>query len=350
MDKVRIAVIGCGSIANHYHMPALKQCQGVEWGTACDIIPERAAEAQEKFGFEKTTANYREVLADPSIDAVFILTKIECHAEISIAAAMAKKDIFMQKAIAYSLAEARKIMDAVKKNDVKMTISFMHRYFDESIKAAEIIKSGVLGELQNIRVRNATKNPESTAASYGGCMMDIGGHGIDFIRSITGEEIIKVLSLNKMGSDAGGYGWDANLNGDELFAVQMYQLSSGVRVIHEIFWSQVSKTERFDAEVYGRKGALYIRNPFLEKKLLLGRARGETLNDIDWEYSEYEKTFFGQRHHELFIDDLRYGKNLSLSCADGFAAIAAIEGARRSMVSGHWETVYKPTDGGGKTV
>jgi predicted dehydrogenase len=350
MDKVRIAVIGCGSIANHYHMPALKQCQGVEWGIACDIIPERAEGARKKFGFEKTAADYREVLADPSIDAVFILTKIECHAEISIAAAAAKKHIFMQKAIGYSLAEARKIMDAVEKNGVKMSISFMHRYFDESIKAREIIKSGILGELQNIRVRNATKNPESTAPGYGGCMMDIGGHGIDLIRSLTGEEIVQVLSLNKMGGGIGGCGWEGNLNGDELFAVQMYQLSSGIRVIHEIFWSQVSKTERFDTEVYGRKGVLYIRNPFLEKELLLGRAWGEAANGIDWEYPEYEKTFFGQRHHELFIDDLRYGKNLSLSCADGFAAIAVIEGARRSMVSGHWEMVYKPTDRGGKTV
>jgi predicted dehydrogenase len=342
MDKINVAVIGCGAIANHYHLPALQLCEGAVLQIVCDIIPERAEKARADYGFKKACTDYREVLADSNIDAVFILTKIDSHAEIAIAAANAKKNIFMQKAIGYSLAEARKIMDVVEKNKIHMAMSFMHRYFDESLKATEIIKSNVLGELQNLRVRNATKNPESTAASYGGCMMDIGGHGIDLIRALTGMNIIRVLSLSKMGGETGGYGWDANLNGDELFAVQSYELENGLKATHEIFWSQVSKTTRFDAEVYGRKGVLYIRNPFIDKELLLGVARGESFNGIDWEFPEYEKTSFGVYHHQLFIDDLRYGTRNSLSCTDGFSAIAVIEAARRSMATGKWEDVYKP--------
>ena len=341
MDKVKIAVIGCGSIANHYHMPALKKCEGVILKTACDLIQERAEKAKAEYGFEKTCADYREVLADKEIDAVFVLTKIECHAIISIAAAEAKKNIFMQKALGYSLAEARRIMDSVEKNRVMMTVSFMHRYMDESLKAAEIVKSGVLGKLENMRVRNPTRNPRSTAASFGGCMMDIGGHGIDLIRSITGKNVAKVLSLSKDGS-GGGHGWEANLNGDEIAAVQIYELEDGLKVIHEIFWSQVSKTGRFDAEVYGRQGALFVRNPFEKNELILGISKTEAYDGVDWSYPEYPKTFFGQYHHQLFIDDIRNGTRKSLSCADGFAAIAVIEAARHSMATGKWENVYKP--------
>ena len=179
-------------------------------------------------------------------------------------------------------------------------------------------------------------------------MMDIGGHGIDLIRALTGKNIVKVLSISKMGGEAGAYGWNGNLNGDELFAVQAYELEDGIKAVHEIFWSQVSKTERFDVEIYGRRGSLFIRNPFETKELLLGRARGEAGKGIDWEYPEYEKTFFGLYHHQLFIDDLRSGGHQSLSCADGFAAIAVIEAARRSMATGKWEEVLTPENRGGK--
>ena len=172
--------------------------------------------------------------------------------------------------------------------------------------------------------------------------MDIGGHGIDLIRSLTGKNIVRVLSLGKMSGEAGSYGWEGNLNGDELYAVQSYELESGLRVIHEIFWSQVSMTSRFEAEIYGRKGTLYIRNPFIGKDLYLGLSQGEANKGVDWKSPEYEKTSFGVYHHQLFIDDLRNGTSNSLGCADGFAAIAVIEAARRSMATGKWEDVLSP--------
>lgn len=342
MEQVRIAVIGCGSIANSYHMPALQHVNGVIWRWACDLIEERAEKARQDYGFEKVTTDYREVLADPDVDAVFIFTKIDSHAEIAIASARAGKQIFMQKAIGYSLAEAQTILDTVRECEVQMTMSFMHRYFDETRKAKEIIESGVLGELQNIRVRNATKNPEHTAPSYGGCMMDIGGHGIDLVRSLCGQDIRRVLSLSVGGGGTGAYGWDANLNGDETYAVQMYELEDGTHAMHEIFWSQVSKTDRFDVEVFGRKGGIYIRNPFTKENLLVGTTKEGIEKDSSWEYPDYEETFFGAWHHQLFIDDVRYGTHNSLSAEDGFKAIAVIEAARRSMVSGKWEETLQP--------
>lgn len=342
MEKVRLGVIGAASmIAREYHLPALSKCEGVEFEMACDLNLERLKEVKEQYGFNKVTDNYKDVLADPDVDAVVILTKIDTHAEISMAAAKAKKQIFMQKAISYSLEEAQRIIDTVKESGVQMTISYMHRYFDECRKAAEIIQSGELGEIQYVRMRNSTKNAENIAASYGGCIMDIGGHGIDLIRSLFHKDIVKVKTLYSEEKSINTGGWSANLNGDETVALLMYELEGGAQVIHEILWSHVSKTDRFEVEVTGRKGSLYIRNPFMEEKLCLGIAEQGVEHGITWSSPETEHTFFGQRHHQLFVDDVRFGTHYSLTAEDGFDVLGVVEAARRSMESGDWETPVK---------
>ena len=91
----------------------------------------------------------------------------------------AGKHIFSQKPFAYNIEEGRKIIRAVDEAGVKLTPSFMHSYMDGSIAARRIVEEGKIGEIRHIRMRNATKNPFDSAPGYGGCMMDIGCHGMD---------------------------------------------------------------------------------------------------------------------------------------------------------------------------
>ena len=91
MKKIRFGVIGCGSIANEYHLPALRRVEGAQLVWACDLIEERAQKAKDDFGFEKYTLDYHDILNDSSIDAVCIFTKIEMHATLCIEAAAAGK-------------------------------------------------------------------------------------------------------------------------------------------------------------------------------------------------------------------------------------------------------------------
>ena len=127
-----------------------------------------ARKIAKQYGFEKATDNYREVLADQDVDMVVILTRVDMHAQLAIEAAKAGKHIFMQKSIACSLEDAQKVVDEAKANGVKLAISFMHRYFDESIEARKIIQSNALGEIHTVRVRNFTRNSIDKAGLYGG--------------------------------------------------------------------------------------------------------------------------------------------------------------------------------------
>lgn len=77
MKKIRFGVIGCGSIANEYHLPALRRVEGAQLVWACDLIEERAQKAKDDFGFEKYTLDYHDILNDSSIDAVGIMRNMK---------------------------------------------------------------------------------------------------------------------------------------------------------------------------------------------------------------------------------------------------------------------------------
>ena len=86
MDKVRIGIIGCGGIANGKHLPALKRNKYVEMVAFCDIVAERAEKAAAEYGTEgaKSYTDYKDLLADDSIDAVHVLTPNREHSFITV--------------------------------------------------------------------------------------------------------------------------------------------------------------------------------------------------------------------------------------------------------------------------
>ena len=83
---IKIAVIGCGRIANIKHFPALAEIEGVHIKYAVDLIGERAEQAKEKYGCDFAETDYHIALRDPEITAVYVLTPNYAHYEITMAA------------------------------------------------------------------------------------------------------------------------------------------------------------------------------------------------------------------------------------------------------------------------
>jgi len=86
MEKIKVAVIGCGTIANNSHIPNYLKSGKAEIVYFCDILPERAQAAVEKYGCGVAVTDYKDVLADPQVEAVSVCTPNHVHAEIAIAA------------------------------------------------------------------------------------------------------------------------------------------------------------------------------------------------------------------------------------------------------------------------
>ena len=88
MSKLKVAIIGCGGIANGKHMPSLAQVPEVEMVAFCDIVVERAEKAAKKFGIEgaRVYADYTELLKKEELDVVHVCTPNRSHSFITVAA------------------------------------------------------------------------------------------------------------------------------------------------------------------------------------------------------------------------------------------------------------------------
>ena len=111
MDRLRIGVIGLGWFGE-IHCDAIVGVADLELAALCTRTPERLAAMASKFKVAKTTRDYREMLADPEIDAVSIVTMWDQHTEPAIAALEAGKHVFLEKPMASTVEDCKRIIAA----------------------------------------------------------------------------------------------------------------------------------------------------------------------------------------------------------------------------------------------
>ncbi len=195
MAKIKVGVIGCGTIANIAHIPSYMNNDDVEIKYFCDIIKERADEAVEKYGCGTAILNYEEILNDEEITAVSICTPNDCHAKISIAALNAGKDVLCEKPAARTYEEAQKMKEAQNKTGKILNIGVVNRFNDGVNKIKELIEQGELGNIHHVYVsfRSHRSIPGLGGAfttkdiSGGGVLIDWGVHFFDIVMYCCGD-------------------------------------------------------------------------------------------------------------------------------------------------------------------
>ena len=150
MAKLKIGFIGCGGIANSKHFPGMsQQKEYVDMVAFCDLIPERAEKAAKEYGTPdaKVYTDYHELLADPTIDAVHVLTPNVAHCEITVAALEAGKHVLCEKPMAATPADAQKMLDARDRSGKMLTIGYQYRHFPVNQVAKKVVDDGWLGDI-----------------------------------------------------------------------------------------------------------------------------------------------------------------------------------------------------------
>ena len=137
-ETLHIGIIGTGGIAKGKHMPSLAQIEGVEMVAFCDLELDKAQAAAAKYGTSdaKVYVDYTELLQDPKIDVVHVLTPNDSHAVITIAALEAGKHVMCEKPMAKKAADARRMLAAAKTSGKKLTIGYQTRHTAESSPSA----------------------------------------------------------------------------------------------------------------------------------------------------------------------------------------------------------------------
>ncbi len=215
-DKIKVAVIGCGNIANGAHIPSYMALDNAEIKYFCDIIPERADKAVEKYGCGKAVYDYREILDDPELDAVSVCTHNDHHSIISIDFMKHGKSVLCEKPAARILSEALEMEKVSYETGKTLSIGVCNRYANSVNRIKDMIAEGKLGEVYHVYAsfRAHRSIPglgggfTTKAISGGGTLIDWGVHYIDLIMYCLCDP--KVLScdgeaFSKLGVDMKNY-------------------------------------------------------------------------------------------------------------------------------------------------
>ncbi|MDK8193533.1 Gfo/Idh/MocA family oxidoreductase [Paenibacillus sp. UMB7766-LJ446] len=206
MSKIKVAVFGCGAIAERRHIPEYAANENVELVAFADPIVERAEKMAETYG-GKAYSSYEELLASEEVDAVSVCTPNYLHAPMAIAAANAGKHVLVEKPMAVTTEEGEQMIEAAKKNGVYLMVGHNQRLMPPHIKAKEILDSGKLGKVLNFRTSFGHPGPEGWSVDGAeswffrkeeaimGAMGDLGVHKSDFIRYLLDDEVSEVAGF-----------------------------------------------------------------------------------------------------------------------------------------------------------
>ena len=188
-DTIKVAIIGCGGIANGKHMPSLKRLPDVEMVAFCDLIEERAVKAKEEFGTAdaRVYIDYKALLAsEPEVDAVHVCTPNRSHSFITIDSLEAGKHVMCEKPMAKTSAEAKAMCEAAKRTGKKLTIGYQNRFRKEVQQLHTLCENGALGDIYFAKAHAVRRRAVPNWGVFlneeeqgGGPLIDIGTHALD---------------------------------------------------------------------------------------------------------------------------------------------------------------------------
>lgn len=204
---MKYALIGCGRIAVNHIKAALNN--ELEVVAVCDIIPKKMEELLAKQDLESDNSilrytDYKQMLEEhPEINLISIATESGIHAEIALYCIERKLNVIIEKPMAMSIGDADKIIEAAEKNHVKVSACHQNRFNVAIQKMRAALEAGRFGKLSHgsIHVRWNRNREYYDQASWrgtweqdGGALMNQCIHGIDLLRWMMGNEIIKVYA------------------------------------------------------------------------------------------------------------------------------------------------------------
>ena len=311
---VRVAVIGVGAMGYHHAriLHQLQQQGKAELVAVVDRDQKRAEKVAEEFHTKPYTDYHKVTREDP--DAVTIALPTSLHAEVATYFAEHGTHILVEKPIADTIGNAKKIIEAARENNVILMVGHVERFNPAVQKLREIIANNELGEIVAISAKRV--GPLPPRIKDVGVITDLAVHDIDVIRYITGAEVTEVYARARN---------TVNPTGLEDAAIIMLTLTNNAYAVIETNWLTPYKLRRLT--VTGTKAIAEL--DYIQQTLNIYKKdrRVEVLIDREEPL---------KRELSHFIECVRTGKRPLVTGEDGLkalqVAIKAIESARQKEI------------------
>lgn len=253
MSKIKVGVIGLGWFGEK-HCETLADLAQVELHSLCTRNPQRLAEVAGRFKIKNTHTDYRQMLADPELKVVSVVTMWDQHVEPTLAALAAGKHVFLEKPMASTVADCDRICEAARKSAGYLMVGHICRFNPRYAAAKQEIEAGRIGKIVSIYARRNLPGwiTEGVLDKIGPIIGD-GVHDTDLMLWYTGSPIVSAYAQTTRVRQLKhpDIGWT------------MYRFASGATGVCENVWNLPGKSpmqidERM--QIVGAAGSISIHD------------------------------------------------------------------------------------------
>ena len=284
VDTLGVAVVGFGWMGRvhtqayarvRHHYPRLPLFP--ELVAVAEEVPGRAEEAAAQFGFAAATRDWREVAADPRVQAVSVTAPNFLHREIGVAMAAAGKHLWIEKPVGLTVEDARAVADAAAAAGVRSAVGFNYRNAPAVEAARELIAGGELGTITHVRIRlfsDYAAHPQGALTwryererGGSGVLGDLASHGADLARFLLGDiaslTADTAVFLPERARPTGATAGHTLATGElgpvenEDYVNCLLRFASGARGVLEACRVSVGEQNNYGFEVHGTRGAVF---------------------------------------------------------------------------------------------
>ena len=302
--EIRVGIIGAGRIGKLHGNNLARSVAGARFCALADaLLSEEQRAWAEGLGVTRISTKPEDIIGDPNVDAVFICSPTDTHADLIISAAAAGKHIFCEKPIHTDIGRIKEALAAVEKAKVILQVGFVRRFDHNHKRVRDTVASGALGKPHLIKItsRDPEEPPLSYVATSGGLFVDMMIHDLDMARYLAGSEVVELTAYGSLCINP-----DFKKYGDVDTAVVALKFENGaLGLIDNSRAARYGYDQR--TEVHCDKGCVQTGNDLIDQ-VRVSTADGTSAAKPTW--------FFLERYNGAFIAE-----------AEDFIAAAARGGA-----------------------
>jgi len=194
LDRVRVAMVGAGSMANQVHYPSLASFEDVEMVAVCDLDPQRLQATADRYGIAGRYSSYSQMIEETAPDAVYVIGQPHLMYDIWVWCLQRGLNLYIEKPLGITLHQARSLAYLAEKNGCITQVSFQRRTCPMVVMLRnECLKRGPIVHAV-CTFYKCLIEPFLGARDH---LMDDGVHAIDTLRWMCGGEVVRVQSLTR---------------------------------------------------------------------------------------------------------------------------------------------------------
>lgn len=313
MCNQKIAVIGCGVwgrniVRNFYNLNVLD--------TVCDIDDENLKKVNQEYSGVKTTKDFNEILNNPDITGVAVVTPSHTHYKLVKELLLAGKNVYVEKPISTVAEEAKDLAKLANEKSLVLMVGHLLLYHPAVNRLRMLVEDGVLGDIvyaQSDRLNvNYFKNDRSV-------MWDLAPHDVSMISYVIGKDPVRVISAVGCSSDR-----------DDIMDITHLGIEFEDGIIAQISDSWITPKKHVTLMVRGTKATAILDDTVSENKLqVFDNFAAGASKDIKLDYLEIEPLKLECQH---FVSCIETGKKARSDGENGFTVVSILEEAEKIML------------------